>query len=496
MYKTSIENIKEGKNVREHLLAVKNLIKDEKIKRGLAYYLGGDYQVFIQLIKDKDPKIRKNSALIMGELEDEDLLSVIYEAYETEETLYIRADLLRSMSKYDYGAYIDKFQNRLKLLKNLSLNDKENAKHYTEELKLLRLLLYKSENCKHELIASNKKTQLYLTAYPGCIDILVKYLKGKGKRIAVAGLGVMVYDTCIDELKDIRLYKEMLIPVIEDASYERMRDVADSIIQSDLTGILRSFFDGELPFTYRLQLKGLKKESLTGRTVKEISSVIDEKLAYDLVNVVSDYQIELRIIFKSSNRFALYLKPSLVKDLRFEYRKSSTSEAMKPVLAANLCEYCSEYFSDNARVMDPFCGSGILLIERNKRKQAARSMGVDLLDLAIEAAKNNVSHTEYNINTVCKNFFEFENKPEYMVDELITDLPRVSSKRNEAYIFKLYKKFLERAVSFVKKGGYLFLYTNLPSAIRENLNRQQYELIEERMMKDKGGASLFIVRVL
>ena len=495
MYKSNIENILQKKNIRENLILIKNQKKDEKVKRSLAYYLEGDYEIFTSLMKHSDPKIRRNAALIMGELEDDDLLPVIFETYKDETTLYIRADLLKAMSNYDYHIYIDEFKVRLDELKEASLNDIENLKHYEEEIKTLRQMLYSSEYCKHELIGETKRAQLYLTAYPGCMDILVSCLKKMQKRLAVAGTGVMVYDTCIEELKEIRLYRELLFPVIEDAKYRDGKDLAKLIIGSNIISLLHDFFDGNMPFTYRLQIRGIREENRSLSLVKEIVSRLDKTMSDDLVNTVSDYQIELRLIIKSSDSFALYVKPNLLKDSRFEYRKSSTSESMKPVLAANICEYCSKYFKENAAVIDPFCGSGILLIERNIKKAVSRSMGIDLLALAIEAMKKNVAYSGYNINAVCRNFFDFENKAEYMVDELITDLPRVSSKRNEAYIFKLYGKFLQRAVSFVKEGGYLFLYTNLPAAIKENLNTNLYELLEEKLMRAKDNSTLFVIKV-
>lgn len=495
MDKKIIEEIKKGEQIRGNLLSLKGMIKDEKSKRQLAYELGGDYSIFVRLIQDKDPKIRRNSAIIMGELEDDDLLPVLYEAYRTEKTLYIRADLLKAVSKYDYGKYMESLHRRMLELERLLETDKENTKHYEDELKVIKSFLYRSETCKHSFIGGARRTQLYLTFYPGCADIPVQALKNMGKRLAVAGSGVMVYDTCIDELQDLRLYKELLIPVLLDEPYDSSSMLIKAIRDSGLMTILRQFFDGTFPFLYRIQLKGVQDEASGNRLIKELAAMLEKSFPNDLVNSVGDYQIELRVIRKNENRFAFYLKPNLLKDKRFDYRKSGTSEAMKPVLAANMCEYCSKYFKDDAVVLDPFCGSGILLIERNMKKLTRESTGTDLLDLAISALKNNVSQTPYPIHAICKNFFEFENTSGEMADEIITDLPRVSGKRNEAYIYKLYRKFLQRALLFVKKGGYLFLYTNLEKAIKENMDSNDYELIEEKPLKVKDGFCFLILRV-
>lgn len=68
MGESRYEQIRLGKNIRANLIELKQEIREEAKKRRLAYETGGDYSVFFGLLKNEDPKVRKNAALILGEM--------------------------------------------------------------------------------------------------------------------------------------------------------------------------------------------------------------------------------------------------------------------------------------------------------------------------------------------------------------------------------------------------------------------------------------------
>ena len=72
MVKDIYESICRGEDVRANLICLKQLIADKKEKSAFAYMLAGDFRKLAALLKDKDAKIRKNAALILGELESEE----------------------------------------------------------------------------------------------------------------------------------------------------------------------------------------------------------------------------------------------------------------------------------------------------------------------------------------------------------------------------------------------------------------------------------------
>ena len=88
-----LKNIAGGNEVRENLIGLTAELKKDKAGEShnvemLSRLLCGDYAIFTELLKNDDAKIRKNSALILGEICAEEALPVIIETYVKEETLF------------------------------------------------------------------------------------------------------------------------------------------------------------------------------------------------------------------------------------------------------------------------------------------------------------------------------------------------------------------------------------------------------------------------
>ena len=94
-----LEQIRENCNVRQNLIELKQLIRDENQKKALAYELAGDFSDFTALLSHEDPKVRKNAVLILGEMECDDLADQIWKAYEAEQTMFVKADYIKSLAK-------------------------------------------------------------------------------------------------------------------------------------------------------------------------------------------------------------------------------------------------------------------------------------------------------------------------------------------------------------------------------------------------------------
>ena len=99
MIKELYKNICDGSEIRKNLISLRQEMKEPYAKRALAYELAGEFEVFVALLKNEDAKVRKNAALIMGDLECEDLLPVLVKAYKKEEKLFIKSDFLKAVSQ-------------------------------------------------------------------------------------------------------------------------------------------------------------------------------------------------------------------------------------------------------------------------------------------------------------------------------------------------------------------------------------------------------------
>ena len=92
-------------------------------------------------------------------------------------------------------------------------------------------------------------------------------------------------------------------------------------------------------------------------------------------------------IHPAAGRFSVELRPRLSPDPRFDYRRRDVPAASHPPLAACLARLAGN--SGHDVVWDPFCGSGLELIERARLGGVRRIFGSDLSAEALEIARSN-----------------------------------------------------------------------------------------------------------
>ena len=108
--------ILKGKEVRKNLIAIRQGLEDETARRKFMYFLGAEFDPLTGLLGNEDPKVRRNAALILGMTEDEDVLPAILDAWEKEQTLYVREDYLKAIQMLDYRACLPKLRAALERL--------------------------------------------------------------------------------------------------------------------------------------------------------------------------------------------------------------------------------------------------------------------------------------------------------------------------------------------------------------------------------------------
>ena len=140
MVKDFYYNIVNGLDVKENLLSLKETlktpIKGSRERDALLLILSGDYSVFAELLKNEDPKIRKNTAIVLGILGVQDNIDILYEAYTTDTVMYNKASYVEAMRKIGYEKYKDNLKARFDELKKMPVDD-ENRKHVIDEMKQL-----------------------------------------------------------------------------------------------------------------------------------------------------------------------------------------------------------------------------------------------------------------------------------------------------------------------------------------------------------------------
>ena len=131
---------------------------------------------------------------------------------------------------------------------------------------------------------------------------------------------------------------------------------------------------------------------------------------------------------------------------------------MQPALAAVLAELAKPYMKENARVLDPFCGVGTLLFERNYAVHADTLYGTDIFGPAIKAARENAATAGIPAHFINKDMRDFSH--DYKFDEIITDMPGEGKNRTAHDVDCLYRALFERAEALLRPGSMIFVYAH------------------------------------
>lgn len=490
------ENYKEvceGKEVRQNLIALRQELKKEENKRAFAYLLGGDFQVFANLLQAEDPKIRKNAALILGEMETEDVLPFLFSAYQKEKTLFVRTDYLKAMSRVDYRSYLEKLKKRQEELEQSEWTE-ENRKHIREELLQLQSMILKYEKPKkHTFIGYDPAPEVILVTNR-CQKEATRSQITKGKT-AELSFGWRVKEGDLKELFGIRTVLEVLfwIPgakALNGTPEEMGRQLAGMQIAEFLEDLHKQ---GGC-FFYRLELKGTLPLDKKGAFIRKMTEALDTASGGKLRNSSADYEAEIRLLQRKDGSYLPMLKLFTIPDSRFYYRKEVVASSISPANAALTMQLAKPYLKEGAQVLDPFCGVGTMLIERSYAAAADPLYGVDIFGEAIDKARTNTERAKKVIHYINRDFFDFTHG--YQFDEIITDMPRTAGEGTKEELELLYHRFFVKAEEHLKEEGILVLYTMNPELVlRELKTAKNYQKLEEFLINEKNQTKVFVLKL-
>jgi hypothetical protein len=491
MIRTYYEKICAGEQVREQLIALKEALKEENNCRALAYLLGGDFEVFCRLLEHEDPKVRKNAALILGKMKSEDLLPILFHAYEKEQTLFIRADYLKAMEELNYQPYQAQLEQKLEELRTAKRQPEE-EKHWASELHMLQKMVMKYRRIRrHTFIGEDTRRELLLVTNRCQREVTARQLPGE--QVTLLGGGIRVRNCTVGAVLPIRTWSELLFPISCETLPAEKPERIGTLLGEPVLGMLRELHEGRDPFLYRIELRGRMTPEKKGIYIKRISSGLERACQGMLINSVSDYEVEIRLLERKDGTFVPMLKLFSIPEKRFAYRGESVASSIAPVNAALVAELARPYLRENAQVLDPFCGVGTMLIERNYAVHAGTMYGIDILGEAIEKARLNTSHAGMRIFYINKDFFTFSH--EYRFDEVITDMPQVTASRSKQEIRSLYLQFFGAVGECLNPDAVLVLYATEPQFAREAVQRYpEYRIVQSNMVNEKNGTEVLVIR--
>ena len=485
------QKIQNEDNPRTALSSLRQAIKDPALKKS-AYPLALSHKEFlITLLSHEDAKTRKNAALLMGDFAIDNFAKPLFAQYQKEEQLFVKSAYLTALSFMNYQEFLPDIKNILAQLESTSI-PLENKKHIESEIRCLSNLIVKEDGIDTHTFSGYSETYncILLTnrLHSQITADQIRY--GKFESFP-AGLKVSTKN--IRELLAIRTYRELLfvIPDISTCS-NNPDDAATQIANSKLLLFLQNIHEEHSPFHFRIDLKSKMPLDQKSNYTKKLASALERVTNRQLINSTSNYEIELRLIENKSHTFNLLLKLYTLPDKRFHYRKEHLSVSIRPDTAALLVSLTKEYMQPNAQILDPFCGVGTMLIERQMLVKGNTSYGIDIHPEAIKKARINMQNAGQIIHFVNKDMFSFTH--EYLFDEIFTNMPFSMGTARQDEIYTIYENFCRKAKTLLKPDGIMILYSHNADYLKKLSAQYHYQILANIKVMDIEGTSLLILK--
>lgn len=468
---------------------------------------GRDLSVLTDLLHSEDAKVRKNCALILGELSRKEAEEALFMAYDREQQLFVRPAYLTALKLLESTHYISTFReilSRLEAEDSKEEPDNEEVqsdthKHRAEERKLLReLSTQDKEQVLHHFTGYKIPAELVLLTNRNHIRVTSGQIKKA--RYKEFNAGVKIQSAAPAEILPIRTYDEMLfvVPGMGSCPMEAAA-AAEVITGSSLMEFLnQNHKERNLPFRFRLELKGVLDQEKKGRFLRTLADELERRTKFQLLNSTGDYEIEIRLIESKGEKYNLLVKLFTIPDERFTYRRESVAASIRPVNAALVCALVQEYLHEDAQILDPFCGVGTMLIERAKLMDTGTMYGIDIFSEAIEKARRNTKEAELHINYINRDFYDFHH--EYLFDEVITDMPFTMQKEGSGNpqamidIDRIYRKFFIKIKEHLKADGIIIIYTHNKELVQRYGGKKPFRIEREYEISMREKTYVYVLR--
>lgn len=497
MLRKIYEKIVNNEDLKSSVAELKSIIRedaksDTHNREAFMYMVGGDYSVITELIKNEDAKIRKNAAIILGELGRDEFLMPLYEAYDTEEMRFVRPAYLEAIANLDFRPVLEGIKEHIAILLGTEIND-DNRKHTGEELRLLNNLVSMLEGrVKHTYTERKNNVPLTVVLLTNRNHIHVTSEQLEGVQFKEFGAGVMVRTKYPSELYNIRTYSELLfmcdkvktVPADEEAA-------ADALTEGSLIKLIEKMHEEEAPFHFRLEVKSKAEPDKRMRFMKRLSAAIALKSNGKLINSTDNYEVELRLVENKEGCYNVLIKFYTLEDERFAYRKNVVAASIKPVNAALCAMLTKDYLKKDAQVLDPFCGTGAMLIERHKAVAAGDMYALDTFGVAVDGAKKNAAAAKVHANFINRDFFDFRH--EYLFDEIFTDMPFNQSNGAKQDIEGIYRRFFKKADGHLTQDGIIVMYSHDRAFVKKYAPVGGFKIVKEFEISMKEGTYLYVL---
>ena len=453
--------------VRQSLSSLRQEIKDSSKRELLLSWIhDGDLDLSV-FLENEDAKTRKNAALLIGDLALSSESDAVFHAYQTEDTRFVKEAYLTALKSLNAAPYVDVFRKRYEELSLYEASDDE-KKHVEHELHALSELINTIEPFKkHRFLGGRQTFHCIFRTNPLHPEITAALMEESSA--ASSKMGVRVKTNHLNRLLPIRTYNELLFQIPGMVSCKPDADVAASVIAgSNLMALLENTHEGDFPFYFRIGVKSRMALSERSKFAKKVASKLEELTAHKLV------------------------KLNTIVDRRFSYREEFIPTSIKPVNAALLVELAKDYMIPDAQILDPFCGVGTMLIERQKVVKGNTSYGIDHSLEAIEKAIYNTNLADQIVHYINKDCFTFTH--DYPFDEIFTEMPYATGQKTEAEIREVYEKFFPFAKRVLGPEGTIIMYTRNREYVKQFAVKSNFRILKEIKITQRPESYLMILK--
>lgn len=483
-----LNNIKNKSELRNNSYLLNVMSKKKRVCEYLNKYFTNDH--FLNLISDNDPKTRKNTYIFMGNYGDKNYVLDLIKCLKNETTNYCISSLILTLGNFKIKN-IEEILNKYQLVLEQRLLNKEIEEvHYNEIINSINKVINKVSDVKtHEFLGFKDEQKVFLTCMEPLINATYSDVRKHYTSASKYKNGVVIKTNNYENIFKIRTFYEALL------MYGECNDLTLDMLKANIKNFLCSDFmyqthKGSQPFSYRIEFVTSKNKEEKLKIYNEINDLVSKNCDNKYFNNPSHYEFEIRVI-DNQDSYDVYYKLCNYKDNRYQYRKRDLPASINPTSAAIMLNEVSKYLNKGAKVLDPFCGSSTMLVERNYISNCNMS-GVDINKKAIECSLVNTSSIGLKVNLYTGDCLRHEG----YYDEIISNMPYGNRVGNHTSNEVLYKSFINKLPRLLNDNGIAILLTSEIALIKKLLkNKVGLKLIKD-IYTETGGLTphLFVIK--
>jgi len=360
-------------------------------------------------IADPGPRVRKAAAVALGKLGGDDARQALIARWDAGDAA---ADERRALAEALGKLGGDDAVARLKALD--AGGDAELARLRDRAVLMVERTAARGEASRiRDDIAPPASIAVQLGCRPGLAPLLVEELTALGLSVRPVGDrgAELRLAGPLAALSASRLWATLAIPFSLSPAGDLAAAVAQTLAAPAVLGLLRAWTQG--PIRWRLGFAHGHKRAVVWRAAQAVAAAVP-----DLVNDPTATTWDALV---DDAARTLALVPRRLDDPRFTYRVADVPAASHPTIAAALAWLAEARPGD--RVWDPFCGSGVELIERARRGPLRSLLGTDLDATALDAARANLDAAGVSAELAIADARDHAPGPPGSIDLILTNPP-------------------------------------------------------------------------